>query len=259
MKRILFIIIMIAVTSVPVFSADWSSKGITHDAETDKGSMIGFRDDANHFFYVEDGLNVTDEEAVAILKMKDIFFSWQGVTFKDIKFSVEGSVINAVVIPAEMKNDSLDLVPYLPAGMLFYTQNESIQYNFRVKKDTYFLKIAGAFISDKVLFNKIVEAIRTPQTFVQRRDPDYLLSQIDRMNYESDLLKKSIIALNNKGFFSNRGPVDPKAVDMVVRIKMKNPSVKISEIEAELIKEKINITTSEIELILNVYFNEFSK
>ncbi|HNX57679.1 MAG TPA: hypothetical protein PKK43_01165 [Spirochaetota bacterium] len=258
MKRIIILICMICI-SLPAFSADWTAKGIMHDPETDQDSWKGFRDADNHFFLVEDGLNVTDEEAASIIKMKDIFFSWQNVKFRDIKFSIEGSVINAVVIPSDLKNDSLDLVPYLPAGMLFYTQNESMQYNFRIKKDTYFLKITGAFISDKVLFDKITEAVRTPQTFVQRRDPDYLLSQLDRINYEQDQLKKSIIALNNKGFFSNRGPVDSKAVDKVVELRTKNPSIKISEIEAELAKEKIQILTSEIELILNVYFNQFAK
>jgi hypothetical protein len=258
MKRFIIICLMM-MAAYSLYAADWTAKSVMHDPETDRGDLKGFRDDAGHFFFVEDGMNVSENEAATILKMKDVFFSWQGVSFREIRFSVEGAVINAVVLPAEMKNETLDYIPYLPAGMFFYYQNESIQYNFRLKKDTYFIRINGAYISEKVLFDKMSEAIRTPQTFVQRRDPDYMLSQIDRLNQETDMLKKAVIALNNKSFFSNRGPIDPGTVNKVVAMKIQNPSMTVSQIEEALVKEKIKIQTSEIVLILNVYFNEFPK
>jgi hypothetical protein len=158
-----------------------------------------------------------------------------------------------------MKCDTIDAVPYLPSGMLFSIENGNLLYNFRIKKDTYFIRINGAYISEKVLCDKVGEAINTPQTFVQRRDPDYLLASFDKLNKETELLKKAIIALNNRGFFSNDGPVDDKIIAKVISLKTQNSKLSVKDIEDALKKDNIVATTKAIELIFNVYFNEFPK
>jgi len=143
--------------------------------------------------------------------------------------------------------------------MGFSVENGNLLYNFRIRKDSYFIRINGAYISEKVLCDKVAEAINTPQTFVQRRDHDYLLASFEKLNKENDQLKKTIITLNNRGFFSNDGPVDDKIIAKVVSLKTQNSKLTAKEIEAALKKENIQVTSRAVELILNVYFNEFSK
>jgi len=163
------------------------------------------------------------------------------------------------VVPSEMKWNNVDDAVYLPSGMIFSIENGNLLYNFRIKKDKYFIRINGAYISEKVLCDKVAEAINTPQTFVQRRDPDYLLAIFEKLDKENEQLKKTVIALNNKGFFSNDGPVDDKIIAKVVSLKMQNSKLSAKEIEEALKKENIQASSRAVELILNVYFNEFSK
>jgi hypothetical protein len=258
MKHI-FITLLFLFISSSLFAFDWQSKSITHEKQLDNDELVCLKDGAGNLFFVEDGLNIPDEQAQLVLSQKDIFFALQNIKIKRINFNFENGVLYILVIPTEMKCDSTDAVAYLPSGMLFSIENGSLLYNFRIKKDTYFIRINGAYISEKVLCDKVAEAINTPQTFVQRRDPDYLLASFDKLSKENDQLKKAIIALNNKGFFSSDGPVDDKIITRVISLKYQNLKLTAKEIEEALKKENIQTTTRAVELILNVYFNEFTK
>jgi hypothetical protein len=258
MKHILITLLFILISS-SVFAIDWQTKGITHEKQLDNDELICFKDGSGHIFFVEDGLNIPEEQADLVLKQKEIFFALQNVKIKTINFSFENGMLYILVIPSEMKCGNVDAVAYLPSGMLFSLTDGNLLYNFRIKKDTYFIRINGAYISEQILCDKVAEAINTPQTYVQRRDPDYLLAGFDKLNKENELLKKAIIALNNRGLFSNYGPVDDKVIAKVVSLKTQNSKLTVKDIEDALKKENIQATTLAIELILNVYFNEFAK
>ncbi len=251
---------LILMASAPVFAFDWQTKQITHEASLDKeDNTIALKDAAGNLFFVENGADATEEEASAILTLKDTFFSWQSIKIKEIRFVSEAGAINVLIMPESVLWNSADITSNLTAGMVFSSENQSLIYNFRIKKDNYFLRINGAYISEKVLCDKMLEAVQTPQTFVQRRDPDYLLSHIVRMDVEMDLIRKTAIALNNKGIFSSDGPVDDAVIKKVVQLKRANSKATKKEIKDSLTKEKINVTDKALELIFNVYFYEFEK
>jgi hypothetical protein len=251
---------MFVILSSPVFAFDWQSKQITREKNMDKEDKVAaFKDASGKLFYIENGDDINDEEAATILKLNEIFSSWQSIKIKDIRFVSENGVVNILIAAESVQWNSTDIAPFLTAGMSFVFENQSLSYNFRIKKENYFLRINGAYISEKVLCDKMLEAIQTPQTFVQRRDPDYLLSHIDRIDAEIDLLRKTTIALSNHGLFSNDGPVDSKTIDRVVGIKRGNVKITKKEISDTLLKENIKISDKALELILNVYFYEFEK
>jgi hypothetical protein len=246
--------------SAPVFAYDWQAKQITHETSLDKeDKTIALKDSAGNLFFVENGTDVTEEEASAILTLKETFFSWQSIKIKEIRFVSESGAVNVLIMPESVLWNSVDITSNLTAGMAFSLENQSLVYNFRIKKDNYFLRINGAYISEKVLCDKMLEAVQTPQTFVQRRDPDYLLSHIDRMDAEMDMIRKAVIAMNNKGIFSNDGPVDDAVIKKVVQMKRADSKATKKQIKDILTKEKINVTDKALELIFNVYFYEFEK
>ena len=251
---------LILLASAPVFAYDWQTKQISHEASLDKeDKTIALKDAAGNVFFVENGADVTEEEASSIITMKDSFFGWQSVKIKELRFVSEGGSINALITTESVQWNSVDITPNLTAVMLFTFENQTLSYNFRIKKENYFLRINGAYISEKVLCDKMLEAVQTPQTFVQRRDPDYLLSHIDKMDIEMELLRKLAIALNNKGIFSSDGPVDDAVIKKVVELKRANPKITKKEVFNTLTKENIKITDRALELIFNVYFYEFEK
>ena len=251
---------LILLFSAPVFAYDWQAKQISRETSLDKeDKTIALKDAAGNVFFVENGEDVTDEEASSIITMKDSFFGWQSIRIKELRFVSEAGSINALITTDSVQCNSVDITPNLTAGMLFTFENQTLSYNFRIKKDNYFLRINGAYISEKVLCDKMLEAVQTPQTFVQRRDPDYLLSHIDKMDIEMELLRKLAIALNNKGIFSSDGPVDDAVIKRVVELKRANPKITKKEVFNTLTKENIKITDRALELIFNVYFYEFEK
>jgi hypothetical protein len=251
---------LIMLVSAPLFAYDWQSKQITREASSDKeDKTIALKDSAGNMFYVENGEDITEEEVTSILSIKDSIFGWQSIKIKEARFVSEGGVISVLITPESVTWNSVDITPNLTAGMLFSFENQTLSYNFRIKKDNYFLRITGAYISEKVLCDKMLEAVQTPQTFVQRRDPDYLLSHIDKIDAEMNLIRKIAIALNNKGLFSSDGPVDDAVIDKVVKMKRENSKATKKEIKENLSKENIKITDRALELIFNVYFYEFEK
>jgi len=258
MKRILITLFFFLISST-LFAFDWQTKNVTNEKQLDNDDLVCLKDGTGNIFFVEDGLNLPDEQAELVLKQKDIFYKLQNIKINRINFNFENGTLYILVIPSEMKCDNVDAAAYLPSGMGFSVENGNLLYNFRIRKDSYFIRINGAYISEKVLCDKVAEAINTPQTFVQRRDPDYLLASFEKLNKENDQLKKTIITLNNRGFFSNDGPVDDKIIAKVVSLKTQNSKLTAKEIEAALKKENIQVTSRAVELILNVYFNEFSK
>lgn len=257
MKNIICVILLFL--SYPVFAANWTSRSITNDKASDIEEYVCLKDASGNIFYVEDGMNIPEEQADEIIKQKDVFYSMQSIKIKELKFQFEQGVLEISLIPSELKYENNDLTLYLSSSMLFSVENMQLVYNFRIRKDNYFLRINGNYISEKVLCDKILEAVQTPQTFVQRRDPDYLLSSIDRLARENEALKRALIALNNKGFFSSEGPVDDKLVEKVINLKNANPKITQKEIEETLEKDKMPYTSRAVTLILNVYFNEFQK
>ncbi|MGL4370811.1 MAG: hypothetical protein ACRCUT_14230 [Spirochaetota bacterium] len=260
MKRILIVLCAVFFAAAPLFAYDWQAQQISPEPSLDKEDKTpAFKDAAGNIFYIENGADITDAEAADILKMKEVFSSWQSIKFKELRFVSENGVINAFIIPEKIEWNSLDIAPNLTAGMVFMYENQSLSYNFRIKKENYFLRINGAYISEKVLCDKMSEAIRTPQTFVQRRDPDYLLSHIDRMDAEMELFRKTVIAVNNRGLFSHDGPVDDKVIERVVSLKKENSKMTKKEVLAVLEKENIKISDRALELVFNVYFYEFEK
>lgn len=257
MKQIFCLVILLL--SFPSFAANWDSRSITNDKQGDIEEYVCLKDTSGNVFYVEDGLNIPEEQADAVIKQKDLFYSLQFIKIKELKFQFEEGILQAILIPSELKYNDTDLTSYLTTGMIFSVENSVLVYNFRIRKDNYFLRINGSFVSEKVLCDKLVEAVSTPQTFVQRRDPDYLLATLDKLSRENEALKRAVIALSNRGIFSSDGPVDDKLIDRVITIKTQNPTITPKEIEATLDKEKISYTSRAVILILNVYFNEFPK
>ena len=260
MKRALLIFASIIMVTTPVMAVDWQAKQITRETALDKeDKTAAFKDAAGNIFFIDNTGEETEEEVAAIIMIKDTLYAWQSMKIKDLRFVLDNGIITAIVMPESLSWNSVNLIPNLPAGLMFIYENQTINYNFRIKKDNYFLRINGAFISEKVLCDKMSEAINTPQTFVQRRDPDYLLSHIDRIDAEMEMFRKSLIAVNNRGLFSNDGPVDDKIISRVVSLKKVNSKISKKEVKDTLERENTKVTDKALELIFNVYFYEFEK
>lgn len=230
------------------------------------------RDQDGNIFSVTYDPSVPLEEKVVkkIIELKRTFFEWKTIQIESIRFVPSFDIIEIVIIPKKYEYGQIDYLPYMPAGMLFiYT--DTLTYNFRITRENLFIKIKGEYITEDLLGAKINEAIKNPQAYIRKRDPEYFLAKLEQLENSidklmsgqvklkdgNDKLRYGVLTLHNKGFFGGMNLIDKNAIKKIILLKESKPSMTKEEISKSLEKEDIKISSGEIELILNIFLNEF--
>ncbi|MBU1075896.1 MAG: hypothetical protein KKH98_01295 [Spirochaetes bacterium] len=272
-RNILFITFLavcffIMLPVAPVLSFSWTEDEIqridsneeitvltTTNMETE--TEIKLKDKAGHIFSVLHPAAFPDRVVRNILKLKNDFFSWVGLQILELKFIVTENELKISLLPSEFLYSGTNISQNLPAGM-FFTYTDSLQYNFRIMKDNMFIRIKGFFIDPAKLCEKIMEALKNPIAYIQKRDPEYFLSKlnllqddIDKLRKENSMLQWAVITLINDEKISRN------VIDQVVALKKADPMITISRIRDELDKKKISLSKGEVNVILTIFFNEF--
>jgi outer membrane murein-binding lipoprotein Lpp len=81
--------------------------------------------------------------------------------------------------------------------------------------------------------------------------------QNQTMADEFDLLRYSLLILNNRGFFGQIRLIDKQAIAKVVQMKKEDSALTQDQVMAKLQAEGIKMSKKEVSLVFGVYFNEF--
>jgi len=109
------------------------------------------------------------------------------------------------------------------------------------------------------------EALDDPIAYLKKREPEYFLQKLNELESSMaflqdshDKLTRSVLYFQNTGFlgFGNT-PVKIAVVKRIVELKSADSSFDKIRIKETFEKEKIEATDKEIELVLNVLYNEF--
>jgi hypothetical protein len=279
-KYIFYITVIFLLYPGNAFSFDWEANkiSIVSKMETDGRIDLMLRDDKGvQFRVISDGLE--DKTAANIIRIKDNFSSWKNMKMESITFSHMDGLLDIIIIPAKFEYNRVNIRNYITAGMQF-SYPDYLQYNFRIAVNKLFVRIKGDFTDETKFCEKIIDAVKNPQLYIKKRDPEYFLSRIEEMekkmadtnaqledtrtrladaNTQKDKLRVALMALQNEGFFSGPTPISQKVVERVIQMKDKNPKLKAEQISEALEKEKIEVSKKEVNIILNVYFNEYEK
>jgi hypothetical protein len=182
----------------------------------------------------------------------------------NIDYFINGETLEILVIPSVFKYSDNDFIPYMPGGMTFF-YDYALRYNFRVTKNDIFLRLNDKFIEEELLCKRMKEALDDPIAYLKKREPEYFLQKLNELEStmavlqdSQDKLIKSVLYFQNTGFlgFGNT-PVKAAVVKRIVELKSADPSFDKVKIKETFEKEKIEVTDKEIELVLNVLYNEF--
>lgn len=185
-----------------------------------------------------------------ILRLHSNFIGWDSLTIESIKFKVVDAInIEVVIYPESYSIDGEEISQYLTGGM-FFTLTDSLYYNFRILVDRILVEIKGLYVDENSFNEKLATAIDDPRTYINSRDPEFLLEKIDRLELNVKLLQKATIEN------MNRKPVDSALIDRVVQLKKEDPAHDSASIVKALAEEEIKASTSTVGIILKVYFNE---
>ncbi|MBN1499294.1 MAG: hypothetical protein JW982_04025 [Spirochaetes bacterium] len=265
MKKYLLIIIFL--TSVNLFAFDWGKYGIERNSGNDSSSAE-FRDRDGNVFYIENEESLKDSAAEKIIEIKNIIYKWKYIEISRLKFLVKPNEIEVSVIPSSFTYNKTDVMTNIKAGLLFsYSDESALRYNFRILTKNVFVRISGVYLDEDLLCKKIVEAVKDPQSFIQRRDADYFLSRIEKLDSKIEQLEaqvadsdrkvnNAVMAFQNDRFFAGKKPISEELITEVIKLKDENPKITRDEIKEKLTAKKIKYSEKELKIILAVYFGE---
>ena len=267
MKNAIIFLFFIFTLSSVVSALNWKDSDIT-DIEKVKvvritniadGTNIVLKDSKNNLLEIvyKKGLKKTD--ALNILNLKNKFFDWDYIKIRNIRFVADNNKLDIFISPEKVMVNKTNIVQYLPSGLFFtYGAAKELQYNFRMNKENFFMRIKGHYISEQELVNKVNDAVKNPAAYIKKRDPEYFLSKLEQLQDKIDLLIKENSMLKWAVItLINDDKIPRKAIEEVVRIKKAHPKYDKYKIRDELDKKNIDLSKSEINIILTVYFNDF--
>lgn len=176
-----------------------------------------------------------------------------------------GEGMQLVVVPAKFVYEQVDLAAHMPGGMTFLLDDQ-IRYGFRMTKDRIAMKLEGVFIDRAEFMLRCLSAVKNPLAYAGKSN---FVARMDRLQQELDdikrryvelqknfvTLRQGVLALHNTGFLRGARAVAVKSVTRLVALKKQHPDWDADRLSAQLEKEKLELSSKEIRLILALFFN----
>lgn len=265
-RKELFITIVFMMIATSVFAYDWKSNGFTETGNGVNGeeNYLMLKDSNSVSVKVRFQGELDKSWGDRIVELNKKFNEWKYMKPDHVEYFINGDSLEVLVIPSTFKYKETDFLPYIPAGMTFIF-DYALRYNFRVTKNDIFLRLNDKFINEELLCKRIKEALDDPIAYLQKREPEYFLLKLNELEESiaavknsHDKLTQSVLYFQNSGFlgFGNT-PIKSSVIKRVIELKAADPAITKEKIVNVFEKEKVEVKDKEIELILNVFYNEF--
>ncbi len=282
MKRTIFVFIFVAST-LSAFSLDFSGTRFAvrgERAEADRSYLVLTHEDAGELLFAAEG----SEEPAEALKTLDTFLSvlhsFTSLETAELRAQTEPEGIRLSVLPRRFAAEGLDLLPFIPGGLQFFLKN-GVEYDFRVKSGSFFIRLRGVFTSEDDLLSDSLAAIRDPLAYLATRDPQYALRRISELekrlaDNEKSLaalalqlaaeasraeaqreirlsaLEDALMAALNKGLFGGPKPIKPELVAKIIELRAADPSLDRAGMAEKLKAGGMSASSKEIDIVYRV-------
>ena len=251
MKKI-FVTITLLLFSSSIFAVDWKDYGFTVDQvveKQDKKTAI-MKDSESNQITVTYDTEPTGASAKIITKLNTRLRSWSHMKVGELHFSIHNGTIEILINPSEFTYKDTNYLEYLSSG-IYFTFSDDLYYNFRIAVDRVFVVIKGTYTDEASFNDKILSAIQDPRGYMKRRDPEYLLEQIESLETEQYRTRMALIA------FIRKKPMETELVNQIVAMKKENPSYTSKEIVEAFKEKEVKVSSTDIKIVLSIFFNEF--
>lgn len=213
----------------------------------------------------------SDKAIPIVAQLQKTLYSWKSMQVKTIRYTLlENNIVEVQVFPSAFSEDNVDFMKNIP-GHLFFIYKDQLQYSFRLEVNKLFVKIKGYYTDEADLMKKMKQAVKDPQGFIIKRDPEYFIGKLEKleeeleaqkgMNHrqekELERLRAVLAAMHNTGVFSGPEAIPEKLLLRIVELKKQNPAWKREQIQAQLDQDKVEWSKKHVKLVLGVYFSEF--
>jgi len=254
-------------------AANWQEYGfkIINSSQEDDKTSLELTDAEGKSLAVQFTGNASDKSIPIVANLQKVLHSWKSMQVKSIRYTLlENSIVEVQVFPSAFSSDNVDFMSHIP-GHLFFVYKDQLQYSFRLEVNKLFVKIKGYYTDEADLIKKLAQAVKDPQGFIIKRDPEYFIAKLEKLEEELEAqkgknhaqenelerLRSMTAAMHNTGVFSGPESISEKLLLRVVELKKQNPAWKREQIQEQLDKDKIDWNKKHVKLILSVYFSEF--
>jgi len=274
-KKVLFVMILVLLSFTNAMSMDWSSIGfsVVESGEKDTEKFVVLKDSQNNQFRVRYYDDFNEKWGKVVKSLNTDFRNWKSMKVQKLEFFQNNDSLEILVVPSSFKYKGVNFIPSIPGGLVFI-YDYSLNYNFRLNKDNYFVRINDRFVNEAFLCERMKEAYDDPVSYLKKREPEFFLQKLNELEDSLLKLKKSHAAIleshgklqdavmyyENSGFlgFGNT-KIKKDVVKKVIELKKDKPSLKAPEIVKVLEKQKVKASEKEVSLILNVFYGEYEK
>jgi hypothetical protein len=292
-KTLLIVPVILLIASFTAFGVDVQSYGYTvNGTHQENGKSFTDIIDSNGqaVSIATSGSAFTDANMKVLGDVLTTLESWSDLKIGSIKVIFNDDRADVLVVPTSFVYKDVDLAKYMPSGIQMYYDNY-LQYDFRMLKDNLFLRLKGEVYDQDQFAGRAYEAVQNPVLFLQTNSPEYLLQRINdlvakvdalsqkldqsttamqsQLKQESDAqtelssevtsLRNAYLAMNNRAFLGlgKPTPIDQKAIDQIVALKTADPTLTRQQVADKLKAQGISLTSNEINLVFDVYFNDY--
>jgi hypothetical protein len=254
-------------------AAKWEEYGfkVINSSQEDDRVTLDLQDGEGKSLTVAYSGTASDKSIPVVAQLQKTLYGWKSMQVKTIRYTLlENNIVEVQVFPSAFKDGDVDFMKNIP-GHLFFIYKDQLQYSFRLEVNKLFVKIKGYYTDEPDLLKKMKQAVKDPQGFIIKRDPEYFIAKLEKLEEELEAqkglnhrqekelerLRAATAALHNTGVFSGPEAIPEKVLLRVVELKKQNPAWKREQIQAQLDQEKIEWSKKHVKLILAVYFSEF--
>jgi len=201
-SRILFLALLIAIAGMLTnvgaqesVEALLQERGVTLISRESSGgrTLYTLSDKDHRRFTIETVGLVSGDTVRSALLLLETVDGWKSMSPGLPAFQADGETVRMRIVPDRFVASNRDLRPFVPSGLSFSAQGEQIDYDFRVKSGSYFLRVQGRFQGEAAFIERVLRAVNDPALYARDFDTDYQARRLGELLELVSELEKSAV------------------------------------------------------------------
>jgi len=173
MKKVTRILpVILFAVGISAYGIDLQSYGfnVTNTRQENNQTVYTLQTRSGFSFTVASSNPLTDNDAKILQSSISTLAGWKLLKIAQAKVVFNDSRVNILVLPSSFVYKNVNLADYMPSGMQFYYV-KYLQYDFRMLKDSLFLRLKGEVYSETQFADRLYAAVENPVLFLQTNNP----------------------------------------------------------------------------------------
>ncbi len=196
LKKAILLLLLSLIPVKGLYSQDLGTAGYTILSEKKVNGEILYEvtDAQGNTFTIQTPKKLTQPQIDLLSRLQKSLYTWENMKIDTLRMIIADMEVEINVVPELYEYEGMDLTYYLPSGMQFY-YDKFLEYDFRTKINTLFLRVRGRYVGEKELSEKLASAIRDPSAYIQAYDQEFMVRKFLEIDVEAESFQKILQTL----------------------------------------------------------------